>query len=75
VPDTVRLYFADGSTHRIDVDAGEGDATVEQIATQAGDYAKGWITNDKGRLLNLRAIVSIDLHRESDEGPVFRWLS
>jgi hypothetical protein len=69
VGDALRLTFADGTTHQIDVDAGLGAATVEQITTGSGEYSAGWIKDGDARWLSLGAIVSIDLKQESDEGP------
>jgi hypothetical protein len=69
VADALKLTFADGTTHQIDVDAGVGDATVERIITRSGEYATGWIQASDARWLSLGAVVSIDLKRESDEEP------
>ncbi len=65
--DTLHLTFADGSTHSIEVPAGEGDATSEAIINRTGRYATGWIAHTDRKRLNLGTVVSIELRYDSDQ--------
>jgi hypothetical protein len=69
VGDNLKLTFADGARHRIDVDAGAGDATAEAIMARTGAYTNGWIRSDSRTWLNLETLVSIKVRRESDPQP------
>jgi hypothetical protein len=72
VADSLNLTFADGSTHRIEVPAGEADATAEAIIKRTGEYATGWISHTDRKRLNLGTIVSIEIRYDSDQ-PTFEY--
>jgi hypothetical protein len=73
VPDVLRLTFADGTTEEIEVERGRADQEFEDLRQGAGRYEGGWIIgaseSEKWTWLNIGMIVSVEIHRESDEQP------
>jgi hypothetical protein len=68
VSDHLTLAFADGTHHRLVVDAGSGQATLEAIISRSGVYETGWIEGASEReRLNLAMVVSIRLTLDPDQ--------
>jgi hypothetical protein len=70
VTDTLVLIWGDGTKARIEAPAGTGEAVLEQIVSRKGEYASGWIVsaNNPHKRLNLAAVISVEVQRESDRG-------
>jgi hypothetical protein len=70
VPDVLKLTFADGTTEQIEVERGRADQEFEDLRKGSGRYEGGWLIgesqSEKWKWLNIGAIVSVEIHRESD---------
>jgi hypothetical protein len=73
VPDFLELRFADGTTEQIEVERGRADQEFEDLRQRRGRYEGGWLVgaseSEKWKWLNISAIVSVDIHRDSDLDP------
>ena len=76
VPDVLKLTFADGTTEQIEVDRGRADQEFEELRTAAEgtkqDGSSGKSESERWKWRNISAIVSVEIHRESDPDPVRR---
>jgi hypothetical protein len=70
MPDVLKLTFADGTTEQIEVDRGRADEEFQDLRNRSGRYEGGWMIgesdSEKWKWLNIRTIVSVEIHRESD---------
>ena len=71
MPDVLKLTFADGTTEQIEVERGRADQEFEDLRQGSGRYEGGWIIgeskSEKWKWLNVSTIVSVEIHRESDD--------